>query len=392
MRLKTIYAMVALGLMSGCATQKEPLSWEIRPVLDVRHGMADANAYYQLGRYYQGQRRTDAAEKAFEQAVAADGHHVDALNALASLYAERGDLPRALATFKRVEALVPDQAYLHNNLGYALFLQGKYQDAILEMRHALSLNASYERAWLNLEQIARASGNTLLAEQARTRHLDAQLADAGEAPAGGAARVAEAPLAVASTLSLPATGPAGHDDVAVVQVVGDAPRFDALPLSQMQPGIASARPQPVAAPSQPLVAVTLRSIGTPGAGQLEGMRTITLQPPQPATAATPEPVGATLAPFRLEISNGNGIRHFASQFSAMLKRLGQPVARITNYPSFTMHDTVIEYRAGFADEADALNARLRLGATLQKLDEDRPGTDVRVILGHDLPKLHAETV
>lgn len=370
MRLKTLCALLALGLTAGCATQTEPLSWDVRPVLDVRHGMTQARAYYQLGRYYQGQRRVAEAQKAYEQAVAADGSHVEALNALAALQAQQGDLARALETFRRVEALAPDQAYLHNNLGYTLLLQGRHTDAVAEFRRALSLNPSYERAWINLERAAQAGGDTVLAEQARERRLVfAAWAGRGQG---------DVPLAASGTLSASPGLEGGGEVVAVAKPVPTVARFEPLPLpSQAVVRVVPLRPAvPEGTDKSALVAVTLR--GTTGGAQLEPVRTLTLEAAAPSAAA-PVPTD-----FRLEVSNGNGVRHFATRFSVMLRKLGQPVARLTNYTSFDVPATVIEYRAGFGAAAGALNERFHLGASLQEVDGVRPGTDVRVILGRDL--------
>ena len=58
---KMILPMVCcIPLMSSCATDKpmEKPAWNIQPVYKVNNVAADnPNALYQLGRYYQGQRR-----------------------------------------------------------------------------------------------------------------------------------------------------------------------------------------------------------------------------------------------------------------------------------------------------------------------------------------------
>lgn len=379
MRLKTLCALLALGVTAGCATQTEPPTWDVRPVLDVRHGMTQARAYYQLGRYYQGQRRVAEAQKAYEQAVAADAGHAEALNALAALYAEQGDLARALETFRRIEALAPDQAYLHNNLGYTLLLQGRPADAIAEFRRALSLDPSYERAWINLERAAQAGGDTALAEQAKERRL---------VFASWARRVpADADPAPSLTASPGLSSPAGDrsEPVAIARAVPDTAHLEVRPLPpQAAIRTAPRAVQSVEAPA--MVPVTLRSYGGPGGATLEPVRTLTLE-----LAASPTPAPAP-TDFRLEVSNGNGVRHFATRFSAMLRKAGQPVARITNHRSFDARATVIEYRSGYAAAADALNAHFRLGASLQELGADRLGTDVRVILGKDLATRSVEAI
>jgi hypothetical protein len=159
--------------------------------------------------------------------------------------------------------------------------------------------------------------------------------------------------------------------------VPDKAQLEVRPLSP-QAVIHATPPAAQSVEAAALVPITLRSYGEPGGAALEPLRTLTLELP---AAPTPAPAPTD---FRLEVSNGNGVRHFAVRFSTMLRQAGQPVARITNHKSFDAQATVIEYRSGYAAAADALNARFRLGAALQESGADRPGTDVRVILGHDL--------
>ena len=98
MKLRLLVVALIAVLGTGCATtDKSGLAgYKIKPDSTVRHGAPDAQSFYQLARFYHGQKRYEKAEMAYIKAIALDGGRVDSYNALGSLYAERGDLERAI--------------------------------------------------------------------------------------------------------------------------------------------------------------------------------------------------------------------------------------------------------------------------------------------------------
>ena len=72
MKPKLLFMILALGL-GGCAVSPENRpgrqAWDVRPVVDVRHGMAKAAAYYQLGAQSEKQGDMGTAERYYEQAL-----------------------------------------------------------------------------------------------------------------------------------------------------------------------------------------------------------------------------------------------------------------------------------------------------------------------------------
>ena len=81
------------------------------------------------------------AEAAYRKSISLDGNQLEALNALGSLYAERGDLERSVQQFEKALAIAPDAAHLNNNIGFAYVLQGHMEKAYAAIRKALA--ASY---------------------------------------------------------------------------------------------------------------------------------------------------------------------------------------------------------------------------------------------------------
>jgi len=167
-RIIVVALIAALG--AGCAsTDHSRMTYQVVPISTVTHGTINAASYYQLARYYHGQKRYDMAEAAYRKSISLDGNQVEALIALGSLYAERGDLERSVQQFERALAIAPDAAHLNNNLGFAYVLQGHMNKAYVAIRKALAIDPTLERGWANLERIARAQSDAHLAAVARAR-------------------------------------------------------------------------------------------------------------------------------------------------------------------------------------------------------------------------------
>lgn len=339
LRLPLLALMTALG--SACTSTDKPRSTlDVKPVLAVRHGTQDAQSHYQLGRYYHGQNRLAQAEAAYMQATALDARHVDAVNALGSLYAERGELERAVETMRKATEMAPDAAYIYNNLGYASYLLGRSDQAYAALYRALSLDSKLERAWTNLQRIA-------------ARHPAAALAE------GLAAR-----------------------------------RVDLLPteLPKAMPAAVPAKPAPAAPPAAEPPALADDSGNGEAGGSLAkepaaNGGTIATAQAEPAGPAAPMKDPTDFSTIRIEVSNGNGVARFARKFSAQLRADSIPVARITNLGSFLLKETVIEYQPGHAAAAQALMARIGLAVRLVPAIRQRPRSDIRVALGKDALQL-----
>lgn len=382
MKPKFLFMILALGL-GGCAVSPESRpgrqAWEVRPVVDVRHGMAKAAAYYQLGSQSEKQGEMGTAERYYEQALAADPAHVDSLNALGRRYAARGDLERSAAMFRRVGEQAPQRAYLFNNIGYAYYLQGRYGEAVEAFRQALALDAGYERAWANLRSAARKGGMTDVLAMAERRSLSpapVNKASASEVPAAevgvsalaladrlAGKPAAEAPPAIAPVAvektSVPVTMPARRSvsptTMRMVEVQAHILPWGAA----AQTGVVAAERLPAARPEQLPVAAAVRAVRV---GQ---------------AVVNPMPQA------RVEVANGNGISGFAKRFRALLDGEGVRVVRTTNFSSFAVPATIIEYQPGFADAAQILKTYIGRPVALREATAGRPGTDLRLILGRD---------
>jgi len=98
------------------------------------------------------------------------------------------------------------------------------------------------------------------------------------------------------------------------------------------------------------------------------------------------PQSIALQSFRLELSNGNGVTGMAKRLGEQLIAKGLPKARLTNQKPFRQRLTQIQYRDGYADVAASLRSRMPNQPPMIKTAALRASTDVRVVLGRDLPR------
>ena len=98
------------------------------------------------------------------------------------------------------------------------------------------------------------------------------------------------------------------------------------------------------------------------------------------------PQSIALQSFRLELSNGNGVTGMAKRLGQQLVANGLPKARLTNQKPFRQRITQIQYRDGYADVAATLRSRMPNQPPMIKTAALRASTDVRVVLGRDLPR------
>ena len=380
MQLRSLTTILAAALGAGCAvTPERDLAWEVKPQMSVRHGMEDAQAQYQLGRYYQGQGRNQLAEKAYRRVLAVDPEHTGANNALASILAADGQLEEAARRFEQLLSRAPASAYLHNNVGYALHLQGRHAEAVAQLQRALALDPGFERAWANLESAARAAGMADVVALAARR-------GAPSSP----------PIAVATSHPAPI-------DAAPLALSHDLPHFPKAGdrMLAATPGEARPGPQPDATPMPTFaregIAMPIAEVGEPASlapavlstAVVSEAATIVSRSEPMAEQPTLLRVGLTRAhdvviDARLEISNGNGVRHLAGRVGERLKAAGLDVRRVTNYHSFSLSESRLEYRRGYESQARALAHRLGLDIDVVPGGAERWGSDVRLILGADV--------
>lgn len=119
MTSRCLLSLCAAAVLAACqsAPPKDPRAdWRIEPLLRVTNAGATAQAWYTLGRYYQGQNRSELALRAYRQTLAIDPRHAEAHNAIGAISALHGDLDLAIQAFEAALANAPAAAHVLSNL------------------------------------------------------------------------------------------------------------------------------------------------------------------------------------------------------------------------------------------------------------------------------------
>jgi tetratricopeptide (TPR) repeat protein len=148
---KFLPAVCCISLLSACASNQtvSVAPWTIKPVTAI-NANNKPEAFYQTGRYYQGQNRYDQAIEAYQKALAVDDKFVEARNGLGVILSRQGKYNEAIEAFKLAIQQSPNAAHLYSNMGYAYYLQGQYADAVAALVQATSLDPKNQHALNNL--------------------------------------------------------------------------------------------------------------------------------------------------------------------------------------------------------------------------------------------------
>ena len=174
MKTKTVIVLSVscVSLLAGCTTPTAHNdTWTVKPIMVAEPRRENPQAWYDLGRYYQGQTRHAQAIPAFEKAVAADASFVEARNRLAVSYAALGRHEDAIRQLEAALQTSPEAAHVYSNLGYAYYLKGNYSEAASALQRAVALDPENRRALNNLGMVYAQLG-----EEAKSRSAFAQAA------------------------------------------------------------------------------------------------------------------------------------------------------------------------------------------------------------------------
>lgn len=377
---KLLRALWCIPLMAGCATNQGSggALLDIQPVYSIRHSSDKPEMLYQVGRYYQGQKRYEQALAAYDRVLKADPAFAEARNGKGVIYARQGKYDQAIAEFTAALEHAPRAAHIHNNLGYAFYLKGQYENAAAAMEQAVVLDPSSRRTHNNLGLAYAQIGNKALARQELTAGAELAAAPAPDVDPQVAVRAAAADSAPAIGTEPAATSREQTADPvqAVAQqevAVPESVQLLAVPKDTGVIGRAESAVQPVP-----------EAVAAPGGYEAA------VPPVDPFATAMQDAAneGQSQAQkngaLRIEISNGNGVTGMAKKVGGFLKDLGYPVRRITNDKPFSKPYTYVYYRDGYLDEA--LKLRADIPYTLLPLKDGRllKGIHVRVVLGKDM--------
>lgn len=339
-KTKVLFPLVCgMSLLQGCQALNpaQETAMRIEPVTAIRHAGHTADGLYQMGRIYQNEKRLDQAAEAYRSALVKDPEHVEARNALATVYAAQGKFDESVVEFQGVLNKSPALTHVHNNLGYTHFLKKDYTAAISDFGQAIALDPANARAFANLALVHEQLGNTAKARAAS--HLASTF---GRLPV---------PTPVLATASTPA-----------------------VPAPQRSEGAAPEAAAPQAGATQPAASQT---------AELKTAEATT------AEAKTSVQQAATPAGITVEIANGTRDNALAAGMADRLRDNGFAVSKISPLAPYTQHRTVILYRDGFRNQALELRRSFAVPPAIVNNTRTRRASDtsnVRLVLGKTTAK------
>lgn len=338
-----------------------------------------ADARYAAGRELQLAGHREDARAAYLAALALEPAHVNAQNGLATLYAEQGDLPRAIATWQALVARAPagqGAAYLYGNLGYAWLLAGEYDKAQGALEKACLLDPLNHRSWQHLGDTLYKQGRSERARQMYRQAIALREHDfRADYAVAGAASTVDAIDSAARAAPQPDQQWAGTDIRVRADGMLELHRTPAAPRSLPLAAAAGAHAAPATATADAAPA-SAASAPAPLPSPVEARAYAQAARP-PAAPAAP---GGTVA--LLEIRNGNGVTGMARALSAQLGDPAVKVLRLTNERSFNVRRTRVEYQGPFRASAERLAERFG-NAGVVEVKNCKP-SDLRLVIGRDL--------
>ncbi len=143
-----------------------------RPFTSIPSVRQEMGLYMNVGREYQKQGRFGPAAIAFDKASEVVSKPEAAVGRDPITEAERSEIHRRLAAsydglgqfaksadhYRRALELTPRDPKVHNDLGYSYYLQQRWDEAEVALRHALKLEPDRSRTQINLGLTLAASG------------------------------------------------------------------------------------------------------------------------------------------------------------------------------------------------------------------------------------------
>ena len=362
--VKTLSAACASALLVACADPGH---------LGHAAAVISADDAYVLARQQHLAARLPAAIDSYQLALRADPRHLNATNGLATLYAEQGQLPKAIGMWRALTVDSVDSAataFLHSNLGYAYLLNGDYQLAIAALERACVLDPFSARAWRHLGNALVKAGQD---ERARRMLRQADMLEQHDL---------RRDYALAAGAAQPTVTDIDSALAAADGTLAPAPARSSIPALHAS---AASGPATGAAVIDGLATSELRQTGN-AMFELHRPRPGVRAPLTGPLVRRPEDE-VTEAPLRLEIRNGNGVRGMARTLSAIIADPHTQVVRLSNQAGFQVQRTRVEFRRGFGSAAARLAEQFGGDAV-----EVAGGAniDLRLVLGRDLARSKSE--
>lgn len=132
-------AYLQLGMLYDATSRDKEAEEVYRQLLQKMPQKAEA--YIGLGALYEGSGREELAEESYRKVLEFDANNVDALLALGMLFDKRDEVAEAEKVYRKAISLDPANADAHNNLGYLFAVRGiRLEESQVLIEKALELS------------------------------------------------------------------------------------------------------------------------------------------------------------------------------------------------------------------------------------------------------------
>ncbi|MES9943681.1 MAG: type IV pilus biogenesis/stability protein PilW [Candidatus Thiodiazotropha sp.] len=141
------YLLLAVSILSGCATQQQ--SSDATGNLGQEKRNSPAKIYVEMAMAYMRDGQSAIAMQKLKKALEVDDRSADAHNVIGILYQQLGEIDRAGKHYDRAVELDARDPYIRNARGSYYCGLGRYSDALQDFEKALA-NPLYPTPWVAL--------------------------------------------------------------------------------------------------------------------------------------------------------------------------------------------------------------------------------------------------
>jgi tetratricopeptide (TPR) repeat protein len=379
-KASSLWLVVLSSLLPACvSTPNDP----VQPLVLMNSGIQiNPDSEYLRGKLLHLQGRYDEAQQAYLSVLTMDKNHAAARNGLAALLGARGDLDRSIALLNSMAQSDTRLPQVYINLGHAWTKKGQLVQARAALERALELDpnnlAAKEKmaVLLSLEKpVLAGATQTIVAADTNAAVISVNPVERLSDGLYVLRYSVPAPESVPQTVQKPADAvlksKASNATESIVEVTAPNNRSDSYKDSELQrvlPTLAIELNSEVKNVNKPAVEVAGTSTRADFSKGSESQSVI-----------------STIA---IEVANGNGVQGLARALRGLLNGQSWRVVRTINHEQFGVRFTRIEYAPNSAQDAQNLADTLGINAIF-RLNNQQTGTQMRIILGHDLKDLSA---
>ena len=417
-RASPLWLALLSSLLPACVSTSHD---SVQPLVSINSGIQiNPDSEYLRGKLLHLQARYDEAEQAYLSVLTVDENHAEARNGLAALIGARGDLDRSIALLSSMAQSDTRLPQVYINLGHAWIKKGQLREARRALERALELDPANPAAQEKMALLLSLNEPSSAQVAQITSVADPGIPIPSVNPVE---RLSDGLYVLRYSVPLPEPLPQKLQEPADVAL-------DRAPGNITEPAADNTDPHtrsdfyenrdaPSAIPTlaigfnnevkhvtdlaaritvsytrddfvqdiEPTHAIPTLAVVLKGEVKnvTETATQITVPDKRPDFSKDGQPQH-TLPALAIEVANGNGVQGLARSLRGLLNGQSWRVVRARNHEQFAVRFTRIEYVSNLAQDAKILADALGIDAQF-RLNNQQTGTQIRIILGHDLKDL-----